>query len=333
MVTLYARFQNTLEVQREWQKQFDSEPPSDTTISRTYRKFLETGSVADANRSGRPVEALTDQKLQEVKERVERSPQKSIRRSSAEAGMSYGSYHAALHKLGLKCYHPQLVVELSDSDFDSRAQFSETYLARVQEDAHFADKISWSDEAQFRLDGKVNKHNCTYWAYTNPHLQIDVRNSKQGVQVWCGMTSGGLIGPYFFEGNVRSEHYLAMLKEFLWPAVMRRRLFFQQDGAPIHYAVDVRQWLDEKFPNRWIGRRGPIEWPARSPDLTPCDFFLWGFLKDRVYSAKCATLDQLKQRIREACAAVTPEMCKRVCDSVSERCKVCIDRGGQQLVA
>ena len=47
MVTMYSRFQNTLEVQRQWHEQFDSDPPSDTTISRTYHKFLETGSVAD----------------------------------------------------------------------------------------------------------------------------------------------------------------------------------------------------------------------------------------------------------------------------------------------
>ena len=33
-----------------------------------------------------------------------------------------------------------------------------------------------------------------------------------------------------------------------------------------------------------MGRRGSHEWPARSPDLTPCDFFLWGWLKEQVYS-------------------------------------------------
>ncbi len=137
-----------------------------------------------------------------------------------------------------------------------------------------ADKICWSDESQFRLDGQVNKHNCTYWATANPELQIEIPNSKQGVQVWCGMTSRGLIGPFFFDGNVRAQDYLAILNDFLWPAVMRRRLYFQQDGAPVHYALDVRAWLDSKFKNRWIGRRGPINWPPRSPDLTPCDFFL-----------------------------------------------------------
>ncbi|CAH0547571.1 unnamed protein product [Brassicogethes aeneus] len=51
-------------------------------------------------------------------------------------------------------------------------------------------------------------------------------------------------------------------------------IWFQQDGAPPHYARPISTFLDTCFPERWIGRRGPIEWPARSPDQTPLDYFL-----------------------------------------------------------
>ncbi|EZA48500.1 hypothetical protein X777_12995, partial [Ooceraea biroi] len=44
-----------------------------------------------------------------------------------------------------------------------------------------------------------------------------------------------------------------------------------------------RNILNESFPDRWIGRGGRISWPARSPDLTPLDFFLWGHLKNEVF--------------------------------------------------
>ena len=53
-------------------------------------------------------------------------------------------------------------------------------------------------------------------------------------------------------------------------------------AAP-HFALAVRDWLDTTFPECWLGRRGPHEWPARIPDLTPCDFFLWGWAKEEVY--------------------------------------------------
>ena len=53
----------------------------------------------------------------------------------------------------------------------------------------------------------------------------------------------------------------------------RRNSYFQQDGCPAHSANIVTAYLNEKFPNRWLGLRGPILWPPRSPDLTPLDFF------------------------------------------------------------
>ena len=61
---------------------------------------------------------------------------------------------------------------------------------------------------------------------------------------------------------------------------------FQQEGAHPHYAIAVREILDDHLQNRWVGRRGPIEWPARSPDLTACDYLWWGYLKEKVYARK-----------------------------------------------
>jgi hypothetical protein len=63
-----------------------------------------------------------------------------------------------------------------------------------------------------------------------------------------------------------------MLQEFFIPEIRKlhsiRSIIFQQDGAPAHFAVDVRQYLDYHFPNRWIGKGDPIRWIPRSPDLT-----------------------------------------------------------------
>lgn len=70
--------------------------------------------------------------------------------------------------------------------------------------------------------------------------------------------------------------------------------------APAHFAHTVRQYLNVNFPGRWIGRGSPtLAWPARSPDLTPLDFYLWGSLKERVYSKPIATRENLLQRIQE----------------------------------
>ena len=58
-------------------------------------------------------------------------------------------------------------------------------------------------------------------------------------------------------------------------------MILQQDGAPPHYFCDVRYYLETNLPNRWMERGGPIEWPSRSPDITTCDHFLWGYIKEK----------------------------------------------------
>jgi hypothetical protein len=78
-----------------------------------------------------------------------------------------------------------------------------------------------------------------------------------------------------------------MLQQFLIPQLdeddQQGRIHFQQDGAPHHYFEEVSESLNTRFLARWIGRAAPIARPPCSPNLTPLDFFLWGFLKNRVF--------------------------------------------------
>jgi len=73
-------------------------------------------------------------------------------------------------------------------------------------------------------------------------------------------------------------------------------IIFQQDGAPPHWGLDIRRFLDATFPNRWIGTDCPTPWPPRSPDITPLDLFLWGYVKDKVFSTPVPDITYLKAR-------------------------------------
>ncbi|KAJ8950802.1 hypothetical protein NQ318_012664 [Aromia moschata] len=81
-------------------------------------------------------------------------------------------------------------------------------------------------------------------------------------------------------------------------------MWYLHDGAPPHFARQVRDFLNVEYPNRWIGRNGPIHWPARSPDLTPCDFYLWGHMKQLVYSEPVNSIEELTARIRVAAETI-----------------------------
>ena len=323
VVLLYAKFESSDQVQREWRKQLGTQPPTKKTVLALVDKFKETGSVHDRERSGRSRSAVTAEAVENVNKQLKETSNLSIRKGAEALGMKQTSYYNAVKESGFRAFRPSKVQELSEDDFDRRAQFCETLLEKFSKERSMIDNILWSDERQFTLNGVINRHNSCYWAYSNPHETFQVGTYKQGLMVWCGMTSGGLIGPYFFDGSVTGESYLEMLQTYVWPKVRQRRLYFQQDGAPSHYSLVVREWLDQKFSSHWIGRRGPIEWPARSPDLTPPDFFLWGYLKNIVYKDKPSTLIELSSRIEQACAQLQPSICEKVCRSVADRLKLC----------
>ena len=149
------------------------------------------------------------------------------------------------------------------------------------------------------------------------------------------MSSNCIIGPYFFNGNINAENYVQMLNDFLWPILGRKRLrskiYFQQDGAPAHYSLLARQWLQEKLSGRWIGRRGPIEWAARSPDLTPLDFFLWGYVKQKVYRHNIKNLDDLRQIITETIKSISSDVLGNVFFETAKRLQLVLDNNGRHI--
>jgi hypothetical protein len=75
-------------------------------------------------------------------------------------------------------------------------------------------------------------------------------------------------------------------------------------GAPPHWGRILRDYLDATFPNHLLGRDGPLAWPPRPPDSRPLDFFLWGYVKDKVYANKVTGVADLKTRIRDVVTTI-----------------------------
>ena len=85
-----------------------------------------------------------------------------------------------------------------------------------------------------------------------------------------------------------------MLEPFLQPQLFTENIMglvaFQQDGAPPNFAHIVPNYIIEMFPGCLIGRGSPRFWAARSPDLTPLDFFAWRHIKTQVYKVNIMEL-------------------------------------------
>ncbi|GFU47928.1 transposable element Tc3 transposase [Trichonephila clavipes] len=94
-----------------------------------------------------------------------------------------------------------------------------------------------------------------------------------------------------------------------------QELRFQQDGATCHIARATIDLLKDTFGDRLISRFGPVNWPPRSCDLTPLDYFLWSCFKSLVYADKPQTLDHLEDNIRRVIADIRPQMLEKVIEN------------------
>jgi hypothetical protein len=100
----------------------------------------------------------------------------------------------------------------------------------------------------------------------------------------------------------------------------------------LYYVCFVREYLDDAFENRWIGRRGTIEWPARSPGLTPLDFFPLGLLKrKKLKSRPSDIITELKNRIIDAMGLIPPAVMENVTAEFSHRLRCYLVVDGQHF--
>lgn len=295
-------------------------PISKSTVERTVKRFEETGTVKDRPRTGRPKTATTDEASLNILLSIQEDPHCTLRKLAQHNETSMKSVHRVLKTNKFHPFKVTLVHELNEDDFDRRVEFCEDMMERVDNDPNFIHNIVFSDEATFQINGSLNRHNCRYWAAENPHwMREDNTQYPHKLNVWAGLLNGRIIGPFFYQENLNAQKYEDMLRNQIVPRILEitgqnfEHTYFQQDGASSHYGRDVRNYLDVVFHDRWIGRRGYIEWPARSPDLTPMDYFFWGYLKNTVFTSKPKTLQELQQRIQEECANMPAEYLVNIC--------------------
>ena len=164
------------------------------------------------------------------------------------------------------------------------------------------------------MNGEVNSHNVRQYSPKGhpPVFNFERNNSRAKLTVWAALCGNGVIlGPYFFDGNVNGMAYLQLLNEFVFPQLavhfgnqhwedMFRGLWWAQDGAPAHRLIEVS------------------------------DFFLWGYLKDKVFSTTPQNIDVLRQRTVDMFNALRqqPDFIRRAVRDMHRRAILCVERNG-----
>ncbi len=100
---------------------------------------------------------------------------------------------------------------------------------------------------------------------------------------------------------------------------------FMQDGASPNTAKKTMDLLEKYFGGKIISIKSEDIWPPHSPDLNPCDYFLWGFLKYRIFSDNIENVSILKERIKQKCAEISEDLCIWLTGNPFSTCFVVID--------
>ncbi|GFX66378.1 uncharacterized protein TNCV_343521 [Trichonephila clavipes] len=188
-------------------------------------------------------------------------------------------------KQNCQVIYSQFGLAIHQNDHQARRRFAEWAQNEIAVVPNFHKRILFSDEAHFWLNGYVNKQNCRIRSEANPQVYVETPLHPEKLTVWCALWAGGIIGPYFFKNddghnvivNDDRARYRAMITNFFIPELNNhdvQELWFQQDGAKCHTARATIDLLKDTLGDRLISRFGPVNWPPRSCDLTPLDYFL-----------------------------------------------------------
>ena len=325
---------------RKFRLQFKLAPckpvPSRNTVLSWVKNLREKGTLNKTKPPGPSCTVRTPENVSRVREAFETSPSRSMRQHASSLNISRTSIHRILHQdLNFHPYKMLMTQQLLDMDHTLRLGFCTRILKEIEEKTVPLQQILFTDEAHFYLHGDVNSQNMRYWSVNNPHIIHEKPLHSPRLTVWVGVASFGIIGPYFFKETVNGVRYREMLDNFVIPELRRKKklktTWFQQDGATCHTATETLELLRTYFGNRIISRGCDIIWPSRSPDLNCLDYFLWGYLKSRVYVNKPRTLLQLQANIEHEIAEISVNLTRRVIENFKRRAEVCIQNKGGHL--
>lgn len=271
---------------------------------------------------------------------VQVNPNISTREIEAQVNVSKSKSSRILKKYDFHPYKFHIAQTLRPNDNIRRTAFCRWFLNKIAENGNFINQVLWTDESYFSNCGIFNRHNEHHWAQENPHVLVPRRNQVRfGFNVFCGILGNRLVGPILFDGTLTAQRYMEILQTRLedllddLPLAQNVQIWYQQDGAPAHNAGNVIGYLNDRFDNRVIATNTPNPWPARSADLTPLDFYLWGTIKNKVYGSNFHynNVEELREEVLAAFNHVHRNTLRTVTNSVVKRYRLCVHENGQHF--
>ena len=158
---------------------------------------------------------------------------------------------------------------------------------------------------------------------------------SSAITLWAMIPYDGRLRFRILFEKMNQERYCDILREIVIPSLTSNRHihhYYQQDGVSVHQALAIRELLNSNLKHRWIGHSGPTEWPPQSPVPIINDFWLWSFMRDKVYTEpRPATLQELAEKWEYAFNQIDHNMVQNCFSNFSKRCGMWIEHQGRHI--
>ena len=342
----------TDQIRQEFSEKWPTKnPPTRKSIFNFEKQLNEKKNLADQRKgkSGRRFTVRTQENIQSVKHLLESEkdrkpdqPGSSCRRNMMNISKS------SFNRIVLKdlSWRPYKIIrrqKISPANADMRLQMGRFLASKPK---RYFENLIVSDEAWFTMGGHVmNRKNNVLYARCGQGVPqqwfTEAEQSHDKVMVFCLLAGGGeKFGPFFFKKDktIDSHSYKWLLAHQVIPEIKQRlgmdrfnQAIWQQDGAKPHQAHIVMDWLDQVFGDRMLAlkARQGMFWAPASPDMNPCDFFLWGHMKELVYRPMPANMLDLKRKITEVFNSISEETVRKAVFNMMSRAQKLVVEGGK----
>ena len=296
-----------------------------STVGTVFKRFMETGSVSQRQRSGGP-RKTTEQDDKAIVLFVKRYPkatQTEVRQGVGLNNVSNATVARRVYELtDIEMFPIVSRPFLSEKNRKKRLQWCKDRQDWTCEQWR---KVVWSDESPFVLryegGGFVWR---TQAQRLEPFAQKGTFKHDKKIMVWGCFSAKGVGNFYRIEGIMKKEQYLSILQNELLPSLQKlstdQEYIFQQDNDPKHTAKVCQAWVRDN-------NVSTMPWPAQSPDLNPIEN-LWSILNQRCKDRKPNKETELFEVLKEAWESLPIDTLQKLADSMVTRVHICIKEKG-----
>ena len=316
------------EIFKELKTALPESAPSLSTVTRWFNKFKSgVEDLKDKHRKGRPITEVTQANIERVRVVIENDPWCTYNEIEAETALSHGTIHVIIHAhLKMRKLVSRWVPhELTEKNRKDRVRMCQENLAKFKDGTWRLGDVITGDEAWF------------YWKQSNKSWVAEGEKAREVVRIGrfepknlfiIFFRASGIVHISYLDKGKTINHQ-TYIKDCLEPLVSTlkeqrpicgtRNLKFHHDNAKPHVHVSVKKYLEDQ--NFVV-----MDHPPYSPDLAPCDFWLFSYIKSRLSNHTGS--ESLSAQITEIVSSIPESEYRKTFNKWLERMQYCIKYEG-----